>query len=399
MSSRRPKYRRHSSRDIGFVEWRGERKYFKGRYGSPQSVAAYKAFLSEYCAEEPVAVLSGSGDVLIVRLLAAYLVHAEQYYPRGASSEFGHLRAIAAQLNAFAGGRRVTDFGPRSLKEFRDYLLTAKDANGEPLDWSRSYINHQISRVRRIFKWGVSEEIVPVEVHTALTTMAPLTRGRTTARETTRREPVELSAVNATLPHLSPVVATMVQFQLLTGARSQNVCELRPDEIDRTCEPWKWTPAKHKTSHLDRVLQMFIGPRGQQLLLPYLNREPTEFCFSPIEDAQWRSEQRRAERKTPLTPSQSSRKRRVSRRLRNHFDQRSYCRSIKAGIRRANKTANPPISMWTPHQLRHSRGTLVKERYGMEGAQATLGQASMDATQHYTRKMAELARRIAQEIG
>mgnify|MGYP002145398216 CR=1 FL=1 len=35
----------------------------------------------------------------------------------------------------------------------------------------------------------------------------------------------------------------------------------------------------------------------------------------------------------------------------------------------------------------------------VEGAQAALGQASMDSTQHYTRKQTALAKRIAQESG
>jgi hypothetical protein len=49
--------------------------------------------------------------------------------------------------------------------------------------------------------------------------------------------------------------------------------------------------------------------------------------------------------------------------------------------------------------VRHTRATEVRERYGVEGAQASLGNARVETAQIYAERSRELARRIAREIG
>jgi hypothetical protein len=46
--------------------------------------------------------------------------------------------------------------------------------------------------------------------------------------------PVADTAVDATLPHLPPIVADMVRVQRLTGARPGEICILRPADISET---------------------------------------------------------------------------------------------------------------------------------------------------------------------
>jgi hypothetical protein len=48
---------------------------------------------------------------------------------------------------------------------------------------SRSYINKTANRIRRMFKWGVAKELVPVQVHQALAALPGLKKGKTKARE------------------------------------------------------------------------------------------------------------------------------------------------------------------------------------------------------------------------
>ena len=50
-------------------------------------------------------------------------------------------------------------------------------------DLSRGVVNHRMARLRRIFKWAVSEEFVPPSVHQALATVEGLPKGRTDFRE------------------------------------------------------------------------------------------------------------------------------------------------------------------------------------------------------------------------
>lgn len=47
-------------------------------------------------------------------------------------------------------------------------------------------------------------------------------------------------------------------------------------------------PESHKTEHHGRGRVIAIGPRAQAVLLPYLLRKATTFCFSPREsEVRW----------------------------------------------------------------------------------------------------------------
>ena len=54
---------------------------------------------------------------------------------------------------------------------------------------------------------------------------------------------------------------------------------------------------------------------------------------------------------------------------------------------------------WSANQLRHSRATEVRRRYGLEAAQVALGHARADVTQVYAERDLALAEQIALEIG
>ena len=83
-----------------------------------------------------------------------------------------------------------------------------------------------------MFGWAVENELLPVHVHQALQRVKGLRKGRSEARETAPVEPVSEAAVEAILPHLSPQVAAMVQLQLLSGCRPQEVIAIRPCDVE-----------------------------------------------------------------------------------------------------------------------------------------------------------------------
>ena len=74
------------------------------------------------------------------------------------------LRELYAELS-------VEEFGPLKLKAVRQKTIDT--------GWSRKLVNGRIGRIRRVFKWGVENELVPVAVHQALTAVAGLQRNRT----------------------------------------------------------------------------------------------------------------------------------------------------------------------------------------------------------------------------
>ncbi|MFN9605973.1 MAG: tyrosine-type recombinase/integrase [Planctomycetota bacterium] len=54
---------------------------------------------------------------------------------------------------------------------------------------------------------------------------------------------------------------------------------------------------------------------------------------------------------------------------------------------------------WTPNRLRHSAGTEIRKRFGLEAAQVILGHASADVTQVYAERDMQRAIAIMREVG
>jgi hypothetical protein len=88
-------------------------------------------------------------------------------------------------------------------------------------------------------------------------------------------------------------------------------CLLRPFDIDMSHPAcWVYRPGSdrgphgaHKTAHHGHDHPIFIGPRAQAILRPYLDTKLDAYCFSPAESEHRRSADRRQMRKTPLTVS------------------------------------------------------------------------------------------------
>jgi integrase len=131
-----------------------------------------------------------------------------------------------------------------------------------------------------MFCWTCSEELLPASIDHALKTVKGLQKGRTEAREPDPIGPVSDQVVDATLDYLPAVIADLVRLQRLTGARPGEICQLRPGDVDRRGEIWEYRPATHKSEHYGKERTIYIGPKGQAILLPYLLRPADAFCFS-----------------------------------------------------------------------------------------------------------------------
>lgn len=57
------------------------------------------------------------------------------------------------------------------------------------------------------------------------------------------------------------------------------------------------------------------------------------------------------------------------------------------------------VEKWTPNQLRHTAGTDVRQKYGLEGAQVHLGHSQANVTEVYAERDLTKAIKIAREIG
>lgn len=405
------------------------RDHWLGKWGSPEARIAYDRLIAEYlatgritppvagdvtevvvrpshqgaeipavCSREEVAAPEG---LTVVELVTMYLDHCRTYYrdPKGKqTSTYGNALQAARALRPF-DDTLAAKFGLKKLGMIRD----SEAASGRP----RVGCNAIVKSVRRLFQWAESQEVVPRGTHNSLQTVEPLRQGRTIAPELPPVKPVDDAVVEATLPYLSDIVADMVRFQRLTGARPGEVCGLRPLDIDRSTPEWIWQPPHHKTSWRDKSRVIMIGPRAQEILSRYLLRQETAYCFSPIEAEQKRNQIRRLERKSPLTPSQRARKPKSNgrRRPRDHYDTASYRHAIMRGVlalNQARRQQNPeasPIDDWAPNQLRHTAATEIRRHFGLEAAQVVLGHSSADITQVYAERNQKLAADVVRQIG
>ena len=386
-----PKYRKHRASGQAIVTITG-RDHYLGPHRSKASIVEYDRLIAEWLANnrQPVLTQDEQSELTVTELLARYWPFAKTYYVKDGQPTGWqvHIRMVVRMLRKSYGHVPVTEFGPLALKATRQRMIDAGH--------SRNYINKLIGLVVGIFKWGASEELVPVTVHQALATVAGLRKGRSPAKDHAPVAPVPEADIQATLPHLPEIPADMLLFQRLTGARPGEVCILRPCDIDRTEDVWAYRPGDHKTEHHGRDRIIFVGPKAQAILTPYLLREADAYCFSPIESEKKRRAEMHANRKTPIRYGNrpgTNRKRAAKRKAGDCYTTDSYRRAIHRACELAG------VNLWNPNQLRHSAGTEVRRQFGLEAAQTILGHAKADVTQVYAERDNELARNVMRQIG
>jgi integrase len=206
------------------------------------------------------------------------------------------------------------------------------------------------------------------------------------------------------LDYTTKVVAAMIRLQLLSSMRPGEIVILRPIDIDRSGEIWHYLPYKYKTQHLDdptkrRIIS--IGPKGQEILRPFLLRKDDSYCFTPQESEQDRRVRQFKLRKTPISCGNkpgSNKKEEPNRKPGTAYDTTSYGKAIRYAIKAARK-AGFQVSDWTAYQLRHTAATKVRKEYGYESAGAALGHTNMSATAIYAERNQGLADQAALKFG
>ena len=382
-----PKYRKRTNGGITYavVELGGQLHYL-GHWGSAASRAEYDRLVAEWLAAgRPSTAIDKRGPLSVVELIAHYWNYAEGYYG-STSQQADHVRRILRLVRQHYGDTPAAEFGPRRLKAIRQMLIQRGNA--------RSYINSNIDRIKRMFKWAVGEELIAPATYHALHAVAGLRKGRSAAKETQPVGPVADDVIDQTLPHLPDVVADMIRLQRLTGARPSEVCNMRPMDIARSDEVWIYTPSSHKTEHHGKRRYVAIGPRAQAVLAPYLLRPAGDYCFSPAQSERKRNARRRESRNTPMTPSHRARSAQSGKRK---FADRYNTDSYRRAIHRACDKAG--LERWSPNQLRHAAGTEVRRRFGLEATQCVLGHSRADVTQVYAQRDLAKAAEVAKAIG
>jgi integrase len=391
-----PIYRLHKPSGQAVVTLRDaaghRRDIYLGVFDSEDSRAEYRRVLAEW--EQSGRQVPGpTHDLTVSELLSSYRVHAENYYRHADGTptrEIENVRLAVRPWRQTFGHTAVVDFGPKRFKALRDDLVKS--------GLSRGVINQRMGVVKRVVGWAVSEELLPATVAHALREVDGLKRGRTEAREPEPVEPAPAAHLEAALPFMSRQVAAMAQLQALSGARAGEIVVMRTGDLNTSGPTWTYTPAKHKSEYRGLTRTIYLGPRAQEVLRPFLKTDLAAYMFSPREAEAERLARLRAGRTTPLWPSHVKHQRRKRAKGRKHPPGDKYLvRSYWRAIMRACKAAGVPA--FGTHRLRHSFGTTARTQFDLDAARAALGHQSPVVTEIYAKRDSRLAEEVVRKIG
>lgn len=400
-----------------------------GLWGSNEAAEKYDLLIKTWLANGREIGTARAVEIGSVEDLSEhYLDWCDRTYRKNGrltSTYYINQRALSLLYNSGLSSVMRDEFGPKHLSEFRawlaikgvTYISGRHTESGKPTagKLTRKTINQYVQAVVAMFKWAVSEELVPESVFMALKTL-PATRRRrpipgtsVVVRESTPVPPVPADVIDRTCKHLSATVAAMVRLQLITGMRPAEVCGIRGKYLRKTNTPdvmaYEVPHSHNKTDHIDVDRTVFLGPKAMKILTPLLPDDPEEFVFNPRKVRAAMDAKRRAERKVPMWPSHDPELRRARRNQKRGregrtpgecYSSRSYAKAITAACRDAGLK---PQEFWSPNQLRHNAATEFANSAKIEVAQLLLGHRDIKTTMRYVqvldRRAEEAAKRLA----
>jgi integrase len=341
-----------------------------GPWGLPATVQAYSRWAAEWHGAQGKPVERVDAPSSVARLILAYLEYAAIHFRKHGrpTSEVYAIRAAVGTVNSLYGATPAAEFTPTRLLA----IQAAWVREGKSIKTCNEYMR----RIVKCWSWGVSRMYVSAAVADALKHVPGLVPGRTTAPA---RVPVRAASEDSLVavldrlheePRRRAVLAAIVSLLRTTGMRPGEVLELRAEDVDRSREPWEYRPASGgKTYHLDKARCVWIGPRGRELLAPWLDK---------------------AEAGQP-----------VFRLPRRRGAGLAVVRIEFLRQRLAAACAALGLEVITPHQIRHTFATSVQRQYEDDAAvAAAIGNSPEVARRVYVDDPGEaVGRRIAEEMG
>ncbi len=282
-----------------------------------------------------------------------YLAHAERHYRRRSGEPTGEAANMEDAIDryiAFAGAKSVgLKINQHQVRAWVDQLAQE--------ELSRVYVNQCLSRVRRWVRWCCDWDLIPFAVTEDLRRVRPLARFRSKARESQKKPPPSIATVKKAIAKMRAPARDVMELVRMTGARPSEILALVNAEVFLDRNP-RIEPLQHKTAHF-----------GHRRIVPLSNEAVR------IMRRHW----------MPLLPNE---------RL---FPTNSKCGHytrgcLRASLRRACVRAGvPPFS---PYAVRHAVARWVRERRGLDAAQALLGHASARTTEIYAPMSAGDARTL-----
>ena len=208
-----PSYRKHRASGQAIVTL-GGRDFYLGPHGTKVSRKEYDRLVGEWmqqCRQLGRQFADGRAegpDLYVTQLIVAYLHFAQGYYrKRGRpTSECTAIVHALRHVKRLYGRKIVSEFGPIALQTVMQEFVAA--------GWVRGTVNKQAGRVKRMFRWGVSQELIPAHISDAPASVPGLRQGRAAARETHPVLPIDDATVEAY------VVCCTISIRLPANRRS-----------------------------------------------------------------------------------------------------------------------------------------------------------------------------------
>ena len=152
-----PKYCKRPDADAGFF-WHNRKKiYLPGKFNSEISISAYHKAIAEIAVAKStgnIVVVTKKESVTIAMLVDRFFKWADTYYVKnGKKTETcDNMFYATIPLTDLYAGERADDFTPNKLRVVQQKILESGICRNE--------VNRKVSQIKRIFKWGVSYEMV-----------------------------------------------------------------------------------------------------------------------------------------------------------------------------------------------------------------------------------------------
>lgn len=360
-----PTYRLHkaSGQACCYV---GRERHYLGKFGSAESKQRFAELVTCHHSASTLADAKATPRPHLTLVAELLLRFVTDELPRYGAAEQRCFDGVIRIVRHLFGTTPAAEFGPLRLRAVRQSMIDgAPGASLPPLSdgtaapdrkpWSLSFTNKQIKRLRSIFRFGVSWEMVPQSVSDSLASVKALTAGESSARESIPRTAVPEASLQAVRGLLIERHRDIFDLLLLTGGRPGEIVGLTTGMIDRTGDVWKAELVRHKTRHLGKRRVLFFNATAQKILQRYLRADPEARLFETARD--------------------------------------SFGDAVRLACRKAN------VPRFVPHQLRHTTATRLVDEIGVEAAQRLLGHSQVAMTHHYSRMADRLATQAVQRLG
>lgn len=360
-----PRYGLHkaSGRAVCYVN---RKAVYLGPYDSPESRKKYAEIIDRLSSGPSTATPSPTPDepFTVADLCLAFI---EREFPRYSRSARGCYLTAIRVLRQLYGETPATDFGPLRFRMMRDAMLHGAKGESLPLEpdgrvaqdrqpWTRDTANAQAMRIRRIFRWGVSWELVPADVLTRLETVRSLSLSEVSKPDPSPRRAVPQADIDAVRAVLLPLHRDIFDLLLFTGARPGELFGLTGGMIERRPGgAWVAELSSHKTAHKGKRRFLVFNLSAQAILLRHLKADPQARLFPGRRD--------------------------------------NFGHLIQRACKRAG------VTPFVPHQLRHTAATRAVDAVGEQKAQRLLGHSDAAMTEHYSRAAERGAIEAAQALG